>query len=645
MKITLKDGKVLECARDSSLLQIAKQISQGLAKKALVAKVDGQFRELSYVLTRDAQIEYFTFDDIEGKNALRHTAAHILAQAVQRLYPTVKLAIGPAIEQGFYYDFDIDVPFTPEELLKIEKEMQKIIDCNLPLERVEMNRAEALQLMLNNQEIYKQELINDLPDDAVITIYRQGEFFDLCAGPHLTSTNQVKAFRLLHTAGAYWRGSEKNKMLQRIYGTAFTKKNELEAYVQRLEDAKARDHNKLGRELELFTTVPCIGQGLPLLMPKGAKIVQILQRFVEDEEERRGYQLTKTPLMAKSDLYKLSGHWQHYKDGMFIMGNEESDDEVMALRPMTCPFQFMIYKAKTRSYKDLPIRYAETATLFRNESSGEMHGLIRVRQFTISEGHLACTPEQLEQEFKGVIALVNYFMETLGLKEDLSYRFSKWDPNNTEKYIGTKEQWEAAQEKMTAILTDLGLDFVEAEGEAAFYGPKLDIQARNVHGKEDTLITVQIDFALAERFDMFYSDCDGEKKHPYVIHRTSIGCYERTLALLIEKYAGAFPLWLAPVQVMVLPITDRSLEYSRTVVDRLKRHGVRVELDARNEKIGYKIRQAQLEKTPYMLVIGDKEVENCEVAVRQRGLNDIGTMTLEVFVDRVLQDNVQRIIW
>ncbi|MEI6285085.1 MAG: threonine--tRNA ligase [Bacillota bacterium] len=645
MKVTLKDGKELDCDNGLSLLQIAKQISQGLAKKALVAKVNGQLTDLSYLLQADAKIEYFSFEDVEGKNALRHTAAHILAQAVKRLYPAVKLAIGPAIENGFYYDFDIENPFTPEELVKIEKEMQKIIDSNLPLERIEVSREEALRLMNKGGEIYKAELISELPEDAIITLYRQGDFVDLCAGPHLVTTNPVKAFRLLQTAGAYWRGSEKNKMLQRIYGTAFTKKDELEEYVQRLEEAKARDHNKLGRELELFTTVPCIGQGLPLLMPKGAKIVQILQRFVEDEEERRGYQLTKTPLMAKSDLYKLSGHWQHYKDGMFVMGNEETDEEVLALRPMTCPFQFMIYKAKTRSYKDLPIRYAETSTLFRNESSGEMHGLIRVRQFTISEGHLACTPDQLEQEFKGVIDLVNYFMNTLGLKEDLSYRFSKWDPNNTEKYIGTKEQWEAAQEKMSVILTDLGLDFVEAEGEAAFYGPKLDIQARNVHGKEDTLITVQIDFALAERFDMFYSDSDGEKKHPYVIHRTSIGCYERTLALLIEKYAGAFPVWLAPVQVKVMPITDRALEYSQTVVERLKSNGVRVELDARNEKIGYKIRQAQQEKLPYMLVIGDKEVETGEVAVRQRGQNDIGTMSLAVFIERVLKDNIDRVIW
>ena len=645
MKITLKDGKELDCVNGLSLLQIAKQISQGLAKKSLVAKVNGQLRDLSYILNKDAEIEYFSFEDVEGKNALRHTAAHILAQAVQRLYPEVKLAIGPAIENGFYYDFDIENPFTPEELIKIEKEMQKIIDSNLLVERIEVSREEALRLMNKSGEIYKVELVSELPEDAIITLYRQGDFIDLCAGPHLVSTNPVKAFRLLQTAGAYWRGSEKNKMLQRIYGTAFTKKDDLEAHVQRLEEAKARDHNKLGRELELFTTIPCIGQGLPLLMPKGAKIVQILQRFVEDEEERRGYQLTKTPLMAKSDLYKLSGHWQHYKDGMFVMGNEETDEEVLALRPMTCPFQFMIYKAKTRSYKDLPIRYAETATLFRNESSGEMHGLIRVRQFTISEGHLACTPDQLEQEFKGVIDLVNYFMTTLGLKEDLSYRFSKWDPNNTEKYIGTKEQWEAAQEKMSAILTDLGLDFVEAEGEAAFYGPKLDIQARNVHGKEDTLITVQIDFALAERFDMFYSDSDGEKKHPYVIHRTSIGCYERTLALLIEKYAGAFPVWLAPVQVKVMPITDRALEYSQAVVARLKISGVRVELDARNEKVGYKIRQAQQEKLPYMLVIGDKEVDSGEVAVRQRGQNDIGTMSVEVFIERVLKDNADRVIW
>jgi threonyl-tRNA synthetase len=638
IKIALKDGSVQENQEGITILQVAESISAGLARAALAGEVDGKVKDLNFKLEKDCSLNLLTFSDEGGRLAYRHTASHVLAQAVKRLFPNVKLAIGPAIDNGFYYDFDVEKNFSPEDLSKLEKEMEKIIKEDLPLERYTLPREEAVRFMEEKGEPYKVELIKDLPEGEEISFYKQGDFVDLCAGPHLASTGKLKAIRLMSAAGAYWRGNEKNKMLQRVYGTAFPKRSELDEYITRLEEAKKRDHNKLGRELELFTTVEEIGQGLPLLMPKGAKIVQTLQRFVEDEEERRGYVLTKTPLMAKSDLYKLSGHWQHYKDGMFILGDEEKDDEVMALRPMTCPFQFMIYKSKLHSYRDLPIRYGETSTLFRNEASGEMHGLIRVRQFTISEGHLVCTPEQLEEEFKGVVDLIKYMMETLGIQEDVTYRFSKWDPNNKEKYIGSAEDWEDVQGKMRTILDHLQIEYKEAEGEAAFYGPKLDIQFRNVHGKEDTIITVQVDFALGERLDMVYIDKNNEKKHPYVIHRTSIGCYERTLAMLIEKYAGAFPTWLCPVQAKILPLVEKHHDFAQKVAQMLKDRGVRVEVDYRNEKIGYKIREAQMEKIPYMLVIGDKEMENGAVAVRSRKDGDLGTLAAQEFVDRIVEE-------
>ena len=566
---------------------------------------------------------------------LRHSASHVLAQAVKRLFPDVKLAIGPAIDTGFYYDFDSDHKFTPEDLEAIEAEMKKIAKENLKIERFELPRAEALELM--KDEPYKCELINDLPEDSVISFYKQGEFTDLCAGPHVGYTSKVKAYKLLSATGAYWRGDEHNKMLQRIYGTAFANKTELEEHLTQLEEAKKRDHNRLGRELELFTTSDLIGQGLPILLPKGARIIQLLQRFVEDEEQKRGWQLTKTPLMAKSDLYKLSGHWGHYKDGMFVLGDEEKDDEVFALRPMTCPFQYQAYLNRGRSYRDLPMRLNETSTLFRNEASGEMHGLIRVRQFTISEGHLMCTPEQLEDEFKGCLELAIYMLKTLGLYEDVSYRFSQWDPDDREKYIGTDEQWDEAQGMMKKILDHLEIPYKIGIGEAAFYGPKLDIQIKNVHGKEDTLITIQIDQMLAEKFGMEYVDKDGQKKNPYIIHRTSIGCYERTLALLIEKYAGAFPLWLAPVQIKLIPIADRHIPYIEKIKEKLEAAGIiRVEIDDRSEKMGYKIREAQLEKVPYMIIAGDKDIENDVVAVRSRKNGDMGTMNIDELISKLL---------
>ena len=636
MKITFPDGSAREYAEGVSALDIAESISPRLRKATLAAEIDGKRVDASMPLSGDHSLKLCTFDDESGRFAYRHTAAHILAQAVKRLYKDVKLAIGPAIENGFYYDFDAPETFSFEDFAAIEKEMEKIAAENLKLERFELPRAEAIAYMEKLDEPYKVELIRDLPEDAVISFYKQGEFVDLCAGPHAESTGKIKNIKLMNVAGAYWRGSEKNKMLQRIYGTAFEKRADLDAYVTAVEEAKKRDHNKLGRELELFTTVDVIGQGLPILLPKGARVIQLLQRFVEDEEQKRGYLLTKTPFMAKRDLYKISGHWDHYRDGMFIMGDANDEEaEVFALRPMTCPFQFMAYLNRSRSYRDLPLRYNETSTLFRNESSGEMHGLIRVRQFTISEGHLACRPDQVEDEFKGCLDLAKYMITTLGFEDDVSYRFSKWDENNREKYIGSKESWESTQNVMRTILNDLGVQFTEADGEAAFYGPKLDIQIKNVHGKEDTLITIQIDFQLAERFGMMYTDSDGEKKYPIVIHRTSIGCYERTLALLIEKYAGALPTWLAPVQVKVMPITDRAQEYSESLAKELEAYGIRVERDYRNEKIGFKIREAQVQKIPYMLVVGDKEVEEGVVAVRSRKDGDIGKMTNVEFLARI----------
>lgn len=578
------------------------------------------------------QISKPDFSDEKYRSQYRHTSSHILAQAVKRLYPEVRLGIGPSIENGFYYDFDREKAFTPEELKLIENEMEKIIHERLPISRFELSREDAIEFETKKDEPYKVELIKDLPLDAVISFYQQGDFVDLCAGPHFENTGDIRAVKLLNAAGAYWRGSEKNKMLQRIYGTSFPDKNQLKEYVNALEEAKKRDHNKIGRELEFFTTCDLIGQGLPILLPKGTKVIQILQRFVEDEEERRGYQLTKTPLLAKSDLYKISGHWDHYREGMFIIGDETKDSEVFALRPMTCPFQFQAYLIKTRSYRDLPIRYNETSTLFRNEASGEMHGLIRVRQFTISEGHLACRPDQVEEEFRECLDLANFMLKTLGLIGDVSYRFSKWDKNDKAKYIGSEEEWEKVQDLMRNILNHMEIDYTEADGEAAFYGPKLDIQIKNVHGKEDTLITIQIDFQLASRFLMEYVDSDGQKKFPYIIHRTSIGCYERTLALLIEKYAGALPLWLSPVQAKILPVAQPHIEYAFELKKKMQAQGIRVEVDDGEEKLGKKIRQTQMEKVPYMLVVGDKEVESGSVAVRSRKEGELGSLLIEDFI-------------
>jgi threonyl-tRNA synthetase len=644
IKITLKDGSIKEYESGINVLEVAQNISSGLARVVLAGEVDGKVRDLGFRLEKDCSLNLLKFEDEGGRLAYRHTASHILAQAVKHLFPGVKLAIGPAIDTGFYYDFDLDTTFSTEDLDKIEQEMKSIMKQDLKLERYTLPRDEALAMMKDMDEPYKVELINDLPEREEISFYRQGDFTDLCAGPHLPSTGRIKAFKLMSVAGAYWRGSEKNKMLQRIYGTCFPKQSELDDYLNRLEEAKKRDHNKIGRELGFFTTVECVGQGLPLLMPKGAKVLQLMQRFVEDEEEKRGYLITKTPFMAKSDLYKISGHWDHYRDGMFIMGDEEKGEEVLALRPMTCPFQFMIYKTALRSYRDLPIRYSETSTLFRNESSGEMHGLIRVRQFTLAEGHIICTPEQLDQEFKDVMDLITYVMKTLGIIDDIWYRFSKWDPENKEKYIDNPEAWEYTQRRMKVMLDELKIDYKEAKGEAAFYGPKLDIQFRNVHGKEDTLFTVQVDFALPERFDMEYVDKNGEKKRPIIIHRSSIGCYERTLAMLIEKYAGAFPVWLAPVQAKILPIVEKHHDYALELEKRFKDAGVRVETDLRNEKIGYRIREAQLEKVPYMLVTGDREAEDNTVSVRSRKDGDLGSMSIDDFLSKIIGDITNRVI-
>ena len=638
MNISLK-GNIKEFEDGINAYDVAKSFGGGFFKNVLAAKINGENKDLRTVLKDGDELELLTFDDDYGKWTYRHTASHILAQAVKRLYPEAKLAIGPATQDGFYYDIDSPVMFTPEDLVKIEEEMKKIIKENLPLEYFTLPFEEAVKFFEEKAEPYKVELIKDLPEGSVISFYKQGDFTDLCAGAHLMSTGSVKAFKLTSATGAYWRGNSDNKMLQRIYGTAFPKASELEEYLAKMEEAKKRDHNKLGRDLGFFTTSELIGQGLPILLPKGARVIQLLQRFVEDEEQKRGWLLTKTPFMAKSDLYKVSGHWDHYQDGMFVLGDEEKDSEVFALRPMTCPFQYQAYLNKARSYRDLPLRYNETSTLFRNEASGEMHGLIRVRQFTISEGHLMCTPEQLEEEFKGCVELAVYMLKTLGLYEDVSYRFSQWDPDDKEKYIGTKEQWDEAQGMMAKILDHLDIPYKVGIGEAAFYGPKLDIQIKNVFGKEDTLITIQIDQMLAEKFGMEYVDRDGAKKNPYIIHRTSIGCYERTLALLIEKYAGAFPLWLAPEQVRILPIADRHHDYAYEVKAKLEALGMRVEVDTRNEKIGYKIREARLEKLPYMLTVGDAEVENGSVSVRTRGENgDLGAMSYEDFEKRALDE-------
>lgn len=639
MIIKLKDGSVKEYSAPVTAAEITKDISMGLYRNACCVSINGKIADLRTVVESDCDFEVLTFDDEDGKKAFNHTASHVMAQAVKRLYPNAKLTIGPAIENGFYYDFDVDTHFTQDDLDKIEKEMKVIIKENYPIERFQLPADEAIKLMEEKGEPYKIELIKEHSEKGEpISFYKQGEFTELCAGPHIPEMKVIKAFKLTNCTGAYWRGDEKNKMLCRVYGIAFPKASMLEDYINALEEAKKRDHNKLGRELELFTTVDYIGQGLPILLPKGTKIIQTLQRWVEDEEAKRGWQLTKTPLMAKSDLYKISGHWDHYKDGMFVMGDEEKDKEVFALRPMTCPFQYQAYLNRPRSYRDLPLRYDETSTLFRNEASGEMHGLIRVRQFTISEGHLMCRPDQLEDEFKACLELTNYMMETIGLKEDLTYRFSLWDPNDREKYLGTEEQWNEAQGVMKNILDDLNIDYKVGVGEAAFYGPKLDIQIKNVFGKEDTLVTIQIDQMLAEKFGMEYVDKDGIKKNPYIIHRTSIGCYERTLALLIEKYAGAFPTWLAPVQVKLLPIADRHLDYLLEAKKALEAKGIRCEVDDRSEKIGFKIRSAQLEKVPYMLLAGDKDIENNTVSLRTRSGGDKGAMSLDEFVEKIVAE-------
>ncbi|MBR5478656.1 MAG: threonine--tRNA ligase [Clostridia bacterium] len=639
-KITLKDGSVMEVAQGATCLDVALQISEGLARVALVAKLNGKVVDLKTTIEEDATLELCTFDSEEGKHAFRHSASHVLAQAVKRLYPDAKLAIGPAIENGFYYDFDA-APFTAEDLKKIEAEMKKIVKENIPFKRYTLPRDEAIAFMQEKGEPYKVELIEDLPEGEEISFYEQGDFTDLCAGAHVPSTGKIKAFALTSCTGAYWRGDSSRKMLQRIYGTAFAKKSDLDEYLAAVEEAKKRDHNKIGRELEFFTTSDVIGQGLPILLPKGARVIQLLQRFVEDVEQREGYLLTKTPLMAKSDLYKISGHWDHYRDGMFIMGDPDNEEsECFALRPMTCPFQYQVYLNRMRSYRDLPMRLGETSTLFRNEDSGEMHGLIRVRQFTISEGHLVLRPDQLEQEFRGCFELAKYMLETLGLLEDCSFRFSQWDPNNTAKYEGTTEQWNEAQGVMKKILDNLGIDYEIGIDEAAFYGPKLDIQIKNVHGKEDTLITIQIDMLLAKKFGMEYVDTDGSKATPYIIHRTSIGCYERTLALLIEKYAGALPTWMMPTQVKILPITSRQHDYALDIEKKLANYGIRVETDCRSEKIGYKIREAQMEKIPFMLILGDKEMEDGCVAVRSRKDGaDLGTMSVEDFAKIILELN------
>ncbi len=637
MKVTLKDGSVKEYAGEMSVIDIAKDISEGLARVATAGEVNGEVVDLRTVINSDCELNILTANDEKGLAALRHTTSHVLAEAVKRLHPEAKLAIGPSIDTGFYYDFECE-PFSREDLDALEKEMKKIIKEGKTLERYTLPRAEAIEFMKGKGEDYKVELIEDLPEDAEISFYSQGEFTDLCAGPHLMSTKNIKAFKLISSSGAYWRGNEKNKMLTRVYGTAFNKKDELEAYLAHLEDIKKRDHNKLGREMELFTTVDVIGQGLPLLMPKGAKMIQTMQRWIEDEEEKRGYVRTKTPLMAKSDLYKISGHWDHYKDGMFVMGDEEKDKEVFALRPMTCPFQYYVYKASQKSYRDLPLRYGETSTLFRCEDSGEMHGLTRVRQFTISEGHLIVRPDQMDEEFKGCLDLARYCLRTLGVEEDVTYRLSKWDPNNSEKYIGSAEVWEETQQRIRNVLNELEIPFFEEEGEAAFYGPKVDIQAKNVYGKEDTMITIQWDALLAEQFDMYYVDQNGEKVRPYIIHRTSMGCYERTLAWLIEKYAGMFPTWLCPEQVRVLPISEKYKDYAEKVEAELKKNDILATVDNRAEKIGYKIREARLQKVPYMLVVGQQEEEQNLVSVRSRFLGDEGQKPLGEFIDAICKE-------
>lgn len=651
MNILLKNGEQFSLEEGADCLRCAAAISDGLARNAVAAKVNGKLVDIRTHLSDGDTVEIVTLKDKEGLDVYRHTCAHVLAQAVKTIYPTCNLAIGPVIENGFYYDIDFKTPITQDDFEKIESEMAKIIKANTPIERFELPRKEAIELMTKYKEKYKVELIEDLPEDAVISFYKQGSFTDLCKGPHLPSTGKIKAFKLISLTGAYWRGSEKNKMLTRIYGTAFEKKSQMEEYLAAVEEAKKRDHNKLGRELGIFMTSDVIGQGLPILMPKGAKILQILSRFVEDEEAKRGFMITKTPLMAKSDLYKISGHWDHYRDKMFVLGDLDekgeslNGEEIMALRPMTCPFQYQIYKNGLKSYRDLPCRYSETATEFRKEASGEMHGLIRIRQFTLSDGHIICTKEQVEDEFKRCLDLSYYILDCLGMRNDVTYRFSKRGASKSDKYIDNDEAWTKTEAMMKYILDDLGIDYVEADDEAAFYGPKLDVQIKNVHGKEDTLITIQIDFAAGESFEMQYIDVDGTKRTPYVIHRSSIGCYERTLAFLIEKYGGAFPLWMCPTQVKVLPITDRTKEYADKVCADLSELGIRAEVDGRNEKIGYKIREAKLDKIPYILVVGDKEAEEGTVNVNKRGVEEKTTMSKEDFENLVVREDRKKVIF
>ena len=639
MKITLKDGSIKEYAEAMSAYDIARDISEGLARAACAVEINGEVKDLRTVVDSDCEMNILTAKDSEGLRTVRHTCSHVLAEAVKRLFPNAKLAIGPSIDEGFYYDFESE-PFSREDLDNLEKEMKKIIKEGNRLEKFTLPREEAIALMKEKEEPYKVELIEDLPEDAEISFYKQGEgFTDLCAGPHLMNTKGIKAYKLISSSMAYWRGDSNKAQLQRIYGTAFATKDELNAYLEHLEDIKKRDHNKLGREMELFTTVDVIGQGLPLIMPKGVRMIQTLQRWIEDLEDNEwGYIRTKTPLMAKSDLYKISGHWDHYKEGMFVLGDESKDKEVFALRPMTCPFQYYVYKNSQHSYRELPLRYSETSTLFRNEDSGEMHGLTRVRQFTITEGHLIVRPDQMVEEFKNCIALARHCLKTLGLEEDVTYHLSKWDPENREKYIGEPEVWEETQQHMRDMMHELGIGFVEDVGEAAFYGPKIDINAKNVYGKEDTMITIQWDALLAEQFDMYYIDANGDKVRPYIIHRTSMGCYERTLAWLIEKYAGKFPTWLCPEQVRVLPISDKYEAYAKKVEAELKKNGVYVSVDARSEKIGYKIRESRLAKVPYMLVVGEKEEADGTVSVRSRFAGDEGVKPIAEFVEQICKE-------
>ncbi len=641
LNITLKDGVIKEVEAGTSVADLAKSLGAGLYKAACAARVDGVVCDLRTTLEKDCQVDILTFDDTEGKKAFWHTTSHVLAQAVKRLFPQAKFAIGPAIDNGFYYDFDVEKAFSPEDLEKITAEMKKIVKEGFEVKRFLLPPDEAVKLLQEMDEPYKVELCQEHTDKGEpISFYQQGEFTDLCAGPHLMSVAGIKAIKLTACTGAYWRGDSKNTQLCRVYGVSFPKASQLEEHLKKLEEAKLRDHNKIGRELEYFTTVDYVGQGLPVLLPKGARVVQLLQRWVEDVEQAKGCQLTKTPLFAKRELYKISGHWDHYLDGMFVMGDPHDETkECFALRPMTCPFQYQVYLNKQRSYRDLPMRLTETSTLFRNESSGEMHGLIRVRQFTISEGHYILRPDQLEQEFRGCLELAKYFLDTVGLLEDCTFRFSQWDPKNPDnKYEGTPEQWEEAQAVMKKILDNIGLEYEVGIDEAAFYGPKLDIQYKNVFGKEDTIVTIQIDMLLAEKFGMYYIDSDGQKKLPYIIHRTSLGCFERTLAYMLEHFAGALPLWLSPEQVRILPISETLADKAREIEAQLTAAGIRTTVDLRSEKIGYKIREAQLDKIPYMLVIGQKEAESGTVAVRSRKQVDMGAMSVEDFLTLALKE-------